>query len=117
MMPLSARDRQLVERLMLDPTAKPSFEAVKGCLVWPDEVPQALSRAGHEFLNDLLAARGLMHLGKEVSELPEPYRNAWLAAMDSKLAWPGFQRLSLSAADRRYLEDELRFLENSDEGL
>lgn len=113
----SDADARLVRELRLDPNAKPSFEALKGCLVWSDEVPVGLSRSGHERLNDLLAARGLMHLGQAVSQLPEPYRIAWSAATDSKITWPGFERLVLSPEDRRYLEEELRYLEESDEGL
>ena len=91
----SENDRRLIEALCHDTKATPALEALKGCLVWTDEVPDGLSNTGHELLNDLLAARGMMHLGQQLQDLPRAYRDAWTNAVESKLKWPGFARLRL----------------------
>lgn len=107
------KDRLLLERLEFDADATPAFDAVKGCLVWPDERPDGLSSEGYGILCDLWAARGMMHVGETP---PESYRETWERARRT-LRWPGFQRIQLSEEDRRYLEAELMELMNSEDGI
>ncbi|MFO0696978.1 MAG: hypothetical protein U0230_25620 [Polyangiales bacterium] len=101
------RDRRAIESLVLDPEAEPSFEFLKSCLVWPDEISADISPPGYDFLADLLVYRGFVHRRKSIDELRElagPYKRAWAHALETGLRWPGFQRLELSPRDRAYLE-------------
>jgi hypothetical protein len=114
---LAPADRELIASLHFDPDAEPAFEAIKGCLVWPDEVPEELSREGYERLSTVIAARGMLHRGRDVHSLPPTFREAWVSALAEVGSWPGFRRVALSPADARYLNEELLELTESDEGL
>ena len=54
---LSDADRDLLAAVAFDPDAEPAFNEITWCLVWPDEVPDGLSREGYRVVRDLLAVR------------------------------------------------------------
>lgn len=113
----SENDRRLIEALSFDPGAEPSFEMLKGCLVWPDERPEGITPNGYETLCDLWIARGMIHAGTDPDRLAAPYRNAWTEAVRTNLQWPGLRRLKLSEIDREYLARELAAMDDDDAGL
>jgi hypothetical protein len=110
-------DRRLLEALRFDPDATPAFEAIKGCLVWPDETPDGISPEGYERLSDLWVARSMLHQGRRDADLPAGLRTAWQVAHTEVASWPGFGRVDLSDADRDYLQAQLRELEESEDGI
>jgi hypothetical protein len=104
---LSAADVASLRALRLDPLAKPSFESLKACLVWPDERPSNISSSGYELVCDLWATRGFMHRGLKQEDWgldPAHFRRAWEYGLRVAPDWPGFGRLTLTAEDRVYLE-------------
>ena len=104
------RDRALVEALQYDPAAEPSFELLKGCLIWVDERADGLTSDGYERLCDLWIARSFLHRCEPFSSHPldpEYFGRVWEEALNDKIRWPGFQRLTLSAADKAYYDAEL----------
>jgi hypothetical protein len=104
-------DLRLIESLKFDPELEPSYESIKGCLIWRDERPDGLSNAGYEALGDLWAARSFLHQGLDFSEHPlnpDYYRRVWERALAQGLKWPGFNRITLSEKDKDYLESRLR---------
>lgn len=106
----SERDRALVESLRYDEALKPSFDSIKGCLVWRDECPDNLSHEGYEKLCDLLIARAFIHENRPFSSWkldPHYFAQIWEDAITDKIQWPGFQRLKLSEEDQAYLNEEL----------
>jgi hypothetical protein len=107
----SDRDRALVEVLTFDPNSTPSFEYLKACLVWRDESPNGITPDGYEKLCDLWISRSCLHQGKPVGADtldPDYFVRAWQAALDDKIQWPGFRRLTLSAEDQAYYDGCLR---------
>ena len=114
----SDRDRAIVEALTYDPTCKPGFEILKACLIWPDECPYNLTPEGYEKLCDLWIARSFIHRGLPFSSwplAPEYFERAWDEALRDNVRWPGFRRLTLSAKDRAYYEEQLRKMAEADE--
>ena len=101
-------DMEVLENLTLDPTAQPSFEVLKCCLIWPDERPfERLSHAGQEFLSDLWIVRGFIHRSVPRDEWgldPDYFWETWNFGLSNVARWPGFQRLTISDADRACLE-------------
>lgn len=106
-------DRELLEAGEPDPDAEPLYNDVTSCLVWPDEVPDGLSREGYGYVRDLLVARGYLHRGIPVDRWDFGYADRWERwneALASGLRWTGFRRIGLTAAERdllrRYLTTE-----------
>jgi hypothetical protein len=113
----SDRDRALVEALTFDPQAKPSFELLKGCLVWADERANNLTSEGYDRLCDLWIARSLIHRGEPLDSLSiggDRFKNAWEQALAEDIRWPGFQRLTLSPEDRAYYKQSLKEIEDGE---
>lgn len=99
-------DRRLIEAQVFDPKAEPSFEALKACLVWPDECPERISNEGREVLSDLLIVRGFIHRGVPREQWgldPQFFLDRWAEAQAICLRWNGFRRMSLSESDSAYL--------------
>ena len=108
-------DREMLERLVLDPTCKPAYELLKSCLVWNDERPARISSEGYELLSDLWIVRGYLHrqVPPEGWGLdPAYFQEVWRNARDDVPRWPGFKRLTLSEEDSAYLS---RCLKEDDE--
>ncbi len=105
---LSSQDRALLESAQFDPRAKPSYESVKSCLVWPDELPDGLSLEGIQFIHRLLAARSFMYRGIPRKGRREYLQAAWDEASLSGLKWSGFRRLTVSPKDLAFLENAIR---------
>jgi hypothetical protein len=111
----SERDRRLIEALEYRPALEPGFDEIKACLVWDDERPVGLTPAGYEMLCDLWIIRGYIHRG-----IPEErwgidpasgyFQDVWRRAQADALRWPGFNRMTLGAADRGYLDRSLQTL-------
>jgi hypothetical protein len=104
---LGTTDRLLVENALFDEHAAPAFNEITGCLVWPDEIPDGLSPAGHQTVRNLLAARGLVHRGVAIEDWPgglTDLADEWNAALRSRLRWNGFQRIALTKDQRAMLE-------------
>jgi hypothetical protein len=107
-MKLSDADRKKLEELRFDPKAEPSFNLMKSCLVWPDELAEGLSRDGYELLGDLWIVRGFFHRGVPREQWgldPAYFEGVW--AENETVKWPGFLRLQLSDRDKKYLADSL----------
>jgi len=107
----TGEDLRLIEALVYDPNLTPSYESIKGCLVWPDEITMGLTSEGRSHLDDLLAARGFLHQGKKLSDYsiaPEYFPSIWERAQKQGLKWPGFNRLVLSEADLEYYRRRMR---------
>jgi hypothetical protein len=105
-----ADDLRQIESLVFDPNLEPSYDIVKGCLVWSDERPKTLTPAGYESLYDLLVARSFLHRGLDFSAYdlsPDYFRKVWDKALAQGFKWPGFNRLTLSEKDKAYYEQEL----------
>jgi len=103
-----------IEQLKYDPTLKPCFDVLRGCLVWWDERPEKYSGSQYDILIDLWVARyWIYHSDRQEQDwiiLTEPiyYKNLWTTVLESGLKWPGFrqERLYLSKEDKEYLESE-----------
>jgi hypothetical protein len=99
-----------VNTLTFQGNSEPSFELLKSCLVWPDERPTKISNAGYELVCDLWIVRGLIHQGVPPDKWgldPAYFPEVWKNALVDVPQWPGFRRLEISDADRRYLEESL----------
>lgn len=104
---LGTTDRLLVEHQLFIEDATPAFNEVTGCLVWPDEIPEGLSREGFETVRNLLAARGLIHRGIVVEDWQAGFTelaDEWNAALRTRLRWNGFQRIALTREQRATLD-------------
>lgn len=104
----SDHDLQLIEALEYDPGLTPAFESIKSCLVWKDEIPENLSDDGYEKMYDLLIARSFFHEGQPFSSFPlspTRFEDVWAAVQTVPFRWPGFNRMTLNDADRRYLKE------------
>lgn len=101
-------DIDALGKLTLDPTAQPSFELLKCCLIWPDErPPERLSSAGQELLSDLWIVRGFINRSVPHDEWgldPVYFRETWNFGLSNVAGWPGFQRLTISYVERACLE-------------
>lgn len=102
-------DRELVRSLKYDPESEPSFELIKSCLVWPDEIPSQITSPGRSLLDELLATRGFIHRQTPLEEWgvtgdASCYQELWLQAIAEIPEWPGFRRLGLNKKDRGYYE-------------
>ena len=106
------RDRAIIEAQSSDPKAEPSFELLKGCLVWADEHPNGLTPDGYSTLCDLWGARGYLHRGRP---MPEHLRAIWEEAQSEGLRWIGFRRLTLSAEEKEYYEAALHDAASADD--
>jgi hypothetical protein len=109
----NARDLRLIEDLGYNPDLEPSFDEIKGCLVWEDERPSGLTPEGYERLCDLWIIRGYIH--REVSPHQwgiDPssgyFQDLWKQAQTEQIKWSGFRRMKLSSKDRHYLNACLR---------
>ena len=90
----------------VNPSAPPDYEVLKGCLIWPDEYVDGLSRAGRELLGDLFVARALLHSGRTIAAWPggsDRLQTVWDTALAAGLPWAGFERIELSDDDRAFL--------------
>lgn len=105
-MRFSEADRQIVSRLVHDPSCKPSFEILKSCLVWSDERPTDISNEGYDLLCDIWIVRGFLHRRVPLEKWgldPFYFQEVWKHALIDVPEWPGFKRLELSDEDRAYL--------------
>lgn len=103
-------DSRLIESLAYDPTLKPTYEVIRGCLIWPDERPDGLSAEGEKCLSDLCSARALLHRGLTLADHPlkaNYFKTIWEKAQIQHPRWPGFARLTLSEADKRYYQEQM----------
>jgi hypothetical protein len=107
-MPLSKIDRDIIEAQILVIESKPSYESIKSCLIWPDEIPSGLSMNGHTFILNLLAARSYLHRGIPMVGRLERLRSDWENALSSRLKWTGFKRIAISVADLEYLQAQIK---------
>lgn len=103
---LRESDRVLIERQAFQCDAKPAFELLKACLVWPDELPAGISNEGREYIYDLLIIRGFIHRGLSENKWgldSQYFIKVWQEAIASSIPWNGFRRLEISEVDRDYL--------------
>jgi len=104
----TGRDLELIESLVYDPELEPSYDILRGCLAWMDEGQRLpLTTEGHDNLTFLIAARSYIQEGRDFSEYiiaPDHLRLIWERALKQGFRWPGFKRLTLSEADKAYLE-------------
>lgn len=100
-------DLNLIRGLSFDPDAKPNYELLKSCLIWPDETPLGLfSNEGREFLSDLWIVRGFIHRAVPEGQWgldPQYFKDVWAFGLQSVGQWPGFKRMILSDTDKAYL--------------
>ncbi len=115
----SDRDRALVEALVYNPNAEPSFEILKACLIWrDDESPANITPHGYDRLCDLWIARSYLHRGLPIGQgelVAGHFAGAWAQAQREAIRWPGFKRLTLSEVDRAFYERELAELARATE--
>jgi hypothetical protein len=78
------KDLELMKSLKYDPELKPNYESIKGCLIWEDERADELCK------------------------------ELWAQAQQQISEWPGFKRLTLSAEDKEYFEDQIARAERED---
>ena len=106
----SGNDLKLIESLVYDPSLEPSYEFLKGCLVWEDERPSGLTPDAYDILCDLWIARSLLHRGLSLADHPlDPQycEDIWQRALKQGFSWPGFNRLILNDKDKLYYESQL----------
>ena len=106
-MSLSDPDRLLIETQELDLHSKPSYESIKSCLIWADELPDGLSMDGRRFILSLLAARSYLHRGIPMVGRLQRLRLEWDNAISSGLRWTGFNRIETSADAMVYLQNSI----------
>jgi len=102
----SDTDLKIIESLKHDPSARPQYDPLRGCLTWDDEYDSGLSSEGHQLLYDLWTARNQIHLDKPFSEMVLGggyYEELWDSAISAKIQWPGFRRIKLSDKDKELL--------------
>ncbi|MDR2209732.1 MAG: hypothetical protein LBE22_12430 [Azoarcus sp.] len=111
-MTITEKEIDILNGLLYDENAKPSFGFYKNCLVWPDEGEHApLSREGQEFLADLLITRGFIHQQLPYEEwgvTPQSWKyftKIWEFGLKNIPNWPGFKRLGLFEADKKYMKE------------
>jgi sugar (pentulose or hexulose) kinase len=80
----TGQDLVLLKSLKYDPSLKPAYESIKGCLIWEDERADELCK------------------------------ELWAQAQQQISEWPGFKRLTLSAEDKEYFEDQIARAERED---
>ncbi|MFA7340454.1 MAG: hypothetical protein WC028_26970 [Candidatus Obscuribacterales bacterium] len=113
----TGQDLVLLRSLKYDPSLKPAYESIKGCLIWEDERADELSTEAKRMVNNLLIARSLLHQGLTLDAHPinpELCKNLWALAQQQVSEWPGFRRLTLSAEDKAYFEDQVARAERED---
>ena len=96
----TGQDLVLLKSLKYDPSLKPAYESIKGCLVWEDERADELSTEATRTVNNLLIARSLLHQGLTLDAHPinaDLCKALWALAQEQISEWPGFKRLTLSA--------------------
>jgi hypothetical protein len=106
-MPLSKADREIIEAQILVTESQPSYESIKSCLIWPNELPSGLSMDGHTFILNLLAARSYLHRNIPMTGRLERLRVDWEIALSSGLKWIGFKRISIPAAHLEFLVSQI----------
>jgi hypothetical protein len=107
----TGRDLELIESLVYDPVLSPSFDIMRGALIWADEWPNGLTSDGLDNLFSLIAARSFLHRGLDFSKFklaPDRFRLIWESAQQQGFRWPGFKRLTLSDTDKAYYEHQLK---------
>jgi len=103
-------DLELMRSLVYEPGLEPSFEFLKGCLIWSDERPEGLTPDAYDNLASLWIARSLLHNGLALSDdpiNPEFTQKLWKRAINEVPEWPGFKRLALTEKDKQYLASVL----------
>jgi len=108
---LTKSEIEAFQKLNFDAELKPFFDPMRYCLRWEDEEPECVSKDIYEKYLDLLIARNYIHEGRSRDEWyslsPSIYfSDFWDHANEVIPNWPGFKRLELKDADRRYLENE-----------
>lgn len=104
------QDLELMKSLKYDPSLKPNYESLKGCLIWKDERSDDLSPDAYHIVSSLFVARSLLHQGLTFDDHPvdpEYCKNLWVIAQKQIADWPGFKRLTLNDEDRKYLEERV----------
>jgi hypothetical protein len=101
-----------VNTMQFNSQLRPNYEAIKSCLIWPDEVPDFFSRENREFLYDLLIVRGFLHKNIPADKEhwgfdPAYLLAAWYEGQRLVPNWPGFRRVNISDEDRKYLNDSM----------
>lgn len=96
----------------MDATSQPYFDPMRYALRWFDEEPEKLGGDSYENFLDLLIVRSFIHRGKDRADWwiisPTTYfAEVWDEALAKAPNWPGFNRLSLSAVDCAYFEQQL----------
>jgi hypothetical protein len=107
----TGNDLSLIESLVYNPTLEPKFDGMRDCLFWADEEPDGLTSDGYDTLIDLWAARSFLHKGRDFSTYklsPDYFRLIWERALAQGFRWPGFNRLTLSDADRIFYDKHLK---------
>lgn len=111
------KDLELMKSLKYDPELKPNYESIKGCLIWKDERSDDLSPDAYHIVSSLFVARSLLHQGLSLDDHPidpELCKKLWAQAQQQISEWPGFKRLTLSAEDKAYFEDQIARAERED---
>jgi hypothetical protein len=101
----SEKDLQIIESQVYDPALTPSYESIKACLIWADEIPHGLSLDGYSILEILWIGRSLLHRGLSLADdpiNPAHVQSTWTRAQQQGLKWIGFKRLVISDEDRAY---------------
>lgn len=114
----TGNDLEVMRSLKYDPTLKPNYESLRGCLFWKDERSDELSPDGYKLVNSLIIARSLLQQGLTLDDHPidpDYCKNLWAIAQKQIADWPGFKRLTLNEEDRKYLEEKMARAER--EGL
>ncbi len=110
-------DLEVMRSLKYDPTLKPNYESIRGCLFWKDERSEELSPDGYKLVNSLIIARSLLQQGLTLDDHPidpEYCKKLWAIAQKQIADWPGFKRVTLSAEDKEYFEDQIARAERED---
>lgn len=107
------KNLELIESLVYNPNLKPSYEFIKNCLVWSDEVPDGLTPEGYEKLIDLLIIRSFIHRQISPSNWwildskdSKYFQEVWSKAIQQNFKWPGMNRLKLTKSDQEYYKQQ-----------
>lgn len=111
MISLNNEDLRLLESLRYQESLSPKYDDWMDCLIWDDEWPKGLSRAGYEIIEALLTARSLKHDPKKKERMlkdgldVKSLERLWDDCFRAKLPWPGFRRVQPTREILKFLSD------------
>lgn len=96
-----------INKLTYKPELKPIYQILRMYLEWADECPNPCNMRLYDKLIVLWIARAFFYHDINypmpvLNKTERYYRKTWDKAIEQDINWPGFKRLSLSEAERKF---------------